>query len=709
MFHTINLEMSLKPFKQTDDAFIRQVCRELFTQWRPLLKGRKTVSLMLWTGDGSEILEYAGDLEQSFEWSCYIGTANKPLLSDDESPALSLHSRKQYYIERPPVMTYATLKRIVAAIKEEGSRLFPDICIQVGETFDIGPEFAVSDFKYRRHPEICSGKQLDALGFVDATALLHGDSRRYAAYPDGIPEGTPFGTFLGAQANIFLQDMGFDYLWLSNGLGFSAQPWDPIGKVFDGERFHPEQLVPTKEQVFRFWKQFREMCPDIPLMTRGTNHSVGIDYATDAVPLYDLYTAGLDITPPPNSPWAALNDDFGLELMGHMTRICELPGEDFLFRYYLHDPWWVNSPWYDRYNGYPHDVYLPMAVSRIDRQGNVRTAERLNILSIDNSFGDMPDNCVNEVLPHLLKAEHEAADAPSPLVWVYPMREYTAAQSEEVLREMYEGDRYIADAINHGLPLNCVASTDTFCGTPVSLYTNSVLISPPPISQVVAEKLRIFTEQGGRVIYYSNKKRASLLPEGAPWVDTASAPCALREALEQYSISIRFVCKPHAQKPAAMTVHRYNNALLFSVYNPHATTETMLRFPLGAPILLGGEAELRDGYACYHFAKSEYRECRVFVQQADGIVTVKEEATVSGKYRRRIFIGGLEDATVCVFPETYCADTAVCSFCPPDYNTTPRLDDRWKFVQDENGSYLRAEHISGDYYLLMPSKNRYVG
>ena len=40
------------------------------------------------------------------------------------------------------------------------------------------------------------------------------------------------------------------------------------------------------------------------------------------------------ITLPPNSPWAALNDDVGIEVLGHLTRNCNLPGRDFMFRYY---------------------------------------------------------------------------------------------------------------------------------------------------------------------------------------------------------------------------------------------------------------------------------------------------------------------------------------------------------------------------------------
>ena len=139
-------------------------------------------------------------------------------------------------------MTYGVLKNIVGKIKQIGKELYPNSKITVGETFDIGPEFAVSDFKYNRHKEITSGQKLDTFGFVDATALLNGDNRRYAAYPEGIPDKTPFATFLGKQANIFLRDMGFDYIWLSNGFGFSDCPWSFEGKVFDGKEFMPDRL-----------------------------------------------------------------------------------------------------------------------------------------------------------------------------------------------------------------------------------------------------------------------------------------------------------------------------------------------------------------------------------------------------------------------------------------------------------------------------------
>ena len=38
MFKNINLELSLKPFKQTDDNYIRRICVQIFEQWKPLAK-----------------------------------------------------------------------------------------------------------------------------------------------------------------------------------------------------------------------------------------------------------------------------------------------------------------------------------------------------------------------------------------------------------------------------------------------------------------------------------------------------------------------------------------------------------------------------------------------------------------------------------------------------------------------------------------------
>ncbi len=699
MFNNITLEMSLKPFKQTDDEYIKGVCTQIFEQWRPLLKNRKSISIMLWVGDGSELLDYAGNLSDELEWARYLGNANKPYLEEGEPKYTSIHVKKQDYMENAPEMTYGILKKIVATIKAEGERNYPNAKIYVGETLDIGPEFAVSDFKYNRHREVTCGAKFAGFGIIDSTATLNGDDRRYAAYPNGIPDGTPFGTFLGKQTEAFFKDIGFDFLWLSNGLGFSSDPWRKTGKIFDGEKYYPEKLTELKEKVFEFWTLFRRECT-YPVQTRGTNNSVGIDYASDGVPLYDIYKADLGINAPPNSPWAALNDNYGLEIMGHMTRVCELPNDVFPFRYYIHDPWWVNSPWYDRYDGSPCDIYLPMAISRLNAKGEVETANSFNILSIDNSYGDMPDACVNEPLPHILKAEKDAADEVAPLVWVYPMREYTTSSNPDLIREMNLGDNYICDAINDGFPLNCVVSTDNFLCHKAELYKKSALISPVPENPEILAQLIRFAAVGVQVLMYGTKAKLQTVEafEGLIKLDVEESVTAARQALSKLGYHISFTKRDEAAKPPTMCIVRRDNGMFLSSYNANTTTTTHLEFPLGAPILCGGETEIVNGKSTYNFARGEHRECRIFVKQADGVISCREMPPGNAHYRRVIRIQGLSDATVCLFTESGCE----CVVTRKKMERDVDFEGLFTFVNDEaNGDHLKGEHISGEIFFTI--------
>ena len=494
--------------------------------------------------------------------------------------------------------------------------------------------------------------------------------------------------------------MGFDYLWLSNGLGFSDCPWIGTGKIFDGEKYYAERLASTKEKIFDFWRLFRAEC-SYPLETRGTNNSVGIDYASDGVPLYDIYNADLDITAPPNSPWAALNQNFGLEIMGHMTRVCELPNEKFPFRYYLHDPWWINSPWYDRYDGSPCDIYLPMAISRINSDGKTESANTLNILSIDNSFGNMPDSCVNEPLPHLLKAEKDISDEPALLVWVYPMREYTTSEDAELLREMNLSDNYICDAINDGLPLNCVVSTDNFLKHNADIYKKSILISPVPENEMVLEKLKELSNKVLGILIYGTSERLKSIKSfnNVIKLDVKEAAENIRNALSNFGYFISFNKKDDQTRPPTIAISRHDNALMFSVCNSNTTTDTLLKFPLGAPILIGCEAEIKNGFSSYRFSRGEHRECRVFVEQNDGVISCRENPPISKPYRRAIKLSGLCNATVRLFPEKEC-NSAVSIGKSTDW--IPEIDPRFIPVHDEvYGDHLVAENISGQIFFLI--------
>lgn len=507
-FKNVTLEISLKPFKKNDPAYIRGICREIFTQWAALIRHADQVSVMMWTADGSEILDYSGDLSQRLEWARYLGNPNTqhPVGSEPDAP-LSIHERALLYMENPPEYTLGDLRSIVQCLKEEGRRVTGKP-VRVGATFDPGPEFAKSAFKYTKHPEICMGTTMGHKSFVCCYAVLHGDKEKYAGFPDGIPEGTAFGTFFGRQTQHFLTDLGYDYIWFSNGLGFGLETWSSTGAVFTGKDFNREKLFEAREKIIAFWQLFRKECPEFRIETRGTNLATGIDLAKDGVDLRAIYRGGFNLLPPPNSPWAALDGDFGLELTGYLSRMAELPGDDYLFRFYTHDPWWINSPWLDRYGREPHDIYLPLACARVNHDGDIVLPTHLNFLSIDDSFGNMPVQVPNEVIPRILEGRRNAPDAPGPFVWVYPFDEYHnwAYRNQERLGEIFSGDWVIRQAINDGFPLNTVVSTAgllaSLAGKP-GLYDGTILvtIAPEANSPVEAALMRI-VHNGGKLMIY---------------------------------------------------------------------------------------------------------------------------------------------------------------------------------------------------------------
>ena len=793
MFQNVQLEMTLKPFRQVDDAFIDKVCRDVFEQWKPLVKNAPTVSVMLWTADGSEILDYKGDPNEAFEWAYFIGGANrhKHFYDETDPNGTSLMARGYLYTENPPVMTYGVLKKIVAALHRAGKEVLgEDKNILVGETFDVGPEFAKSSFKYERHNEICMSYNVltGANSFVCCYATLHADDVPYAGFPNGIPEGLPLGTFLGRQSQLFLSDLGFDFIWFSNGFGFGRDTWSTTGATFDGTKFITEELEPVKKVALEFWDLFTKEC-SFPIQTRGTNMSMGIDMSTDAVPLQAIYQKNPTMLPPPNSPWAALNGDYGLELMGYMSRIAEIPKDRYLFRYYIHDPWWLNTPWYDRYGGLPHDIYLPLACARIDENGQVQKPTDLSLLSIDNSFGNRPDSCANEPTVHLLKGIKDAPDAPSPFVWVYPFSEYSNATESCQLNDMFAEDWYIRGAINNGFPLSSVTSTDSFLKQDLSIYGCSVLVTPVPQPNTAFEaKILDYVQNGGRVIFYGRADRASeaflqmmnlkitedgvcgelpITVNGAPagtllvnelisagklntalldpngnaqpfaeaggkviataaknvvWLRaTVSADYTggsllkahdrtkyflseslTVEAARLFGWDIDHVRRFADSKSPMMMICRSDNAFMFSSFSDDITVKTYLRAPLGAPLFIGCDVALENGMAEYHLPKSTHYECRVFVEQQEGRVSVREHTCESMRYRRSIVIDGLKNATVRFFAENYCKDTCAAMLNTRGY--ARELSDPFdgEIITNEYGTYYEVRNVTGNLQFSMP-------
>ncbi len=794
MYKNVTLEVSLKPFTDTSKSGTERVCRRIFSQWNALIKDAPVVSVLLWCADGSEILEYNNDLSAEIEWCKFVGGANKsewfdPACDPDNE---DLHSAILLYTDNPPVITYQIIKDIIKTFKKIGNELYPDKTIRLGATFDPGPEFAVSRFKYIDHRELCFGQGAE---FIYSYAVLNGDSKEYASYPDGIPDKTPFALFFGKQLQCYLSDMGFDYVWLSNGFGFGVEPWRTSGPIFDGKKFYGEKIDEIKAKILESWETLHREC-SFPIEVRGTNFSIGIDYSTDGFSAADIISEDYGvIMPPPNSPWAALDKNFGLEIMGHLTRISKKCRNGYMFRYYIHDPWWANSPWYDRYEGYPHDIYLPSSLIRTNEDGTAESASQLNLLTIDNSFGEMPDSCVNEVIPHLLSGIKDCGDEIAPVMWIYPFDRYTSAKDSGTLGEMFFGDWFMCGAINEGFPVSGVITEDNFIKAVtngVNLKKSVMALHVPNAGSDIENAVIKFIAGGGKCLFYGSVKNAGEKIKSLLGIDVGSGNCEcteteicktydtvkngsypkkfvhrdimadgalqnvcakggnaiamaggsviaaysencawvrgsisasfkaeaqllcpddrtkyftserlMRYALSHLGFSVLFE-KENAQSPSpVITAARNNNAYMYSVFMPDTTVKVKLKTDIGCPIIKGYETVIENGYSTYHFPRAFHGECRFFVEQESGVVSARELPHISRKFRRKLIIDGLNNATVRVFVEKYCVGNAKFVLNEPEY-TGEKFEGKW--VSDEHGDYYEIKNITGTLRVSMPMK-----
>lgn len=477
----VGLEMSLKPFSDWQHTTLETTIGRVFDDWSALIERAESVAVLLWVADGSEILEWDGDQDRECAWAHSVGFSN--VAADPYGHNVTAERAAVPYRSNVPSLTYRDLRRVVAALKDVGRRITGKP-ITVGATFDAGPEFAESEFKYRRHPEIVALGEDAGIGklirMVDAGAVLDPDDRSYAAFPAGIPAGTSFGAFLGGQAEKFLAAMDFDYLWMSNGFGFSAYSWTPFGSIFDGNSFDAGNGPAAAQRMLGFWRDFADAC-SFPVEVRGTNFPVGIDLGSDAVPADRIYRAMRFRNPPPNSPWGPLNNDFGIEMAGYLSRIAVLPSDGFLFRFYLNDPWFWQNPWRDFYHREPFDIRMPLSVCRIDATGRVQTARDVQLLSVDTESGDLDQRTSQEVAAHIGRALDQAPDEAGPLVWLYPFEEYHGDVDDrpEAFGAAYFEDSLIAGAITSGLPLNTVVPTGNLPAALVAgTLANRIVVAP---------------------------------------------------------------------------------------------------------------------------------------------------------------------------------------------------------------------------------------
>ena len=515
-------ELGIKAFKSYEPEAVKAVCQEVFADWRTMLEEAPATSVLLWIGDGDEVFNWRGEMDDEINYNRSVGFNNLNYPAYPPSRHYRTHPAIPY-MDTPPTLTYRALQAIIVELRATARKMLGRK-IAVGTVVDAGPEFVQSPFKFERHPEIIEGgpnsRMPKTMAFLNCYAQMKADTYPYAEFPFGLPEGTPFGEFLGRQLRSMCKAVGIDYCWFSNGFGITHYAWSYVGEVFDGETWEEKASPEIIARFDSFWKTFRKHCPRLPIHLRGTNYTVGQDAATHGVDIRRVYKTGKLELPAPNPPWGSSHLE--LEMAAHLSRISWTPTERILFRYYINDSWFASRPWFDYYNREPFDIYCPLSAGRVNADGTVSVPTDLSLMTVNSGFGDLYRVQGIEVTPHLKRAMDYSPDAAGPVVWVYPFDEYCdyAKKGDTALRQVFFQDWFVTRCIAGGAPINTVVNTGAFCELlardPAAL-AGSVLFAPVPGRKAgYLDTLLDFVARGGKAVVY-----------GA----LAEAPARLREAL----------------------------------------------------------------------------------------------------------------------------------------------------------------------------------
>ena len=184
--------------------------------------------------------------------------------------------------------TYARLASLVQALREQGSkrgvhgfRVGAKV-VGVNNTYGETATFA------KMHPEAWTRwgeveEFMDNRAFLDPGATLRGDTTRYAAYPDGIPEGTRVHSALGAQWGVLSKTVGLDAVMLRDSLGL------PRGFT----RYGPwGAALPDRETAERMTDSVSAMLRDLKA---GNPSLLTMMWSTAATATSDWRANGLDL------------------------------------------------------------------------------------------------------------------------------------------------------------------------------------------------------------------------------------------------------------------------------------------------------------------------------------------------------------------------------------------------------------------------------
>ncbi|MHB1357784.1 MAG: hypothetical protein ACYCZF_17585 [Anaerolineae bacterium] len=501
---TAGFSVTMRYFPDNDPEHVKAALVAMFDLWRPLVQRASAISVSLMIGNGEQIYRWTGDLSDEYEWDHYKGHNNQQDAHFSFDP-IPLRPFKPDWFH----FTYRDLQQIIRIIRSTAKEMF-NLPVSIGTLCEPGPEFCESLFRYVWHPELVSFMGGGHGVSIDYKGLFHADQRRYGGYPNGIPEGEPFGRFLGKQVASFCRVMDIQNISFSNGLGFGTYPWNVVGRNFDGENFGLEKYSDLAQDILDFWEMYKSEATVQKVGAQGSNWPVGIDLAAKGVPLKDLYDRRLLDNPLGYTVSVFFDDSVGFAMAANMSRIAHCPNWDLGF--YLHDPWYPQNPWEDYpYDRQAFDLYAPASISLVGADGQLVKPFAFGTLMHDENASLQPETA-RSFMPHLETALNHLVDRIGPLTWLYPFEEYhrTMIEHPGQANVVWFGDAFTAKAIDAGLPLNGVISTEHLArALETGVLEDTILYTPVPARGAgYLPSLLKWVEDGGRVMFYGPVEHA---------------------------------------------------------------------------------------------------------------------------------------------------------------------------------------------------------
>ena len=281
------------------------------------------------------------------------------------------------------------------------------------------------------------------------------------------------------------------------------------------------------------------------------------------------------------------------------------------------------------------------------------------------------------------------------------LKNETALEGEFTIKNRYQPDQLATPfpaRINHRSLFNGGGITSVIGNRKAGGTKPLVQFEQKGTQRDVAWSVQNPSWKGGKVVYLrgtnsSHFSGGRLLTPDKP-DQYFTGPLYLRYVLGEFGIDIHLdKLDPNVKSPV-LTVSRSGNAFIFSGYHPNSTVKNRMKFPQGAPLLLGLETILEKGYSSYTLPTAWNRECRVFVGQEDGMVSFKELHSGEKDILKRYQVSGLKNAAVRVYAEDHVTGDTFHAYVNAGY---PWKKGHYSFkeMNDGMGKYFLIENVTG--------------